>query len=169
MYLLYSLLFMSLPFRAAGSCTWLGITPDTGGHVTVPTGTSMSESAYAGCLLLRSIFIPKSVTIIRRYAFSGCKFLDEVIFEEDSQLHTIEYGVFYEAIMTSITIPKTVTRLGGALFGECAFLTTVTFEAGSQLESLGEGAFFLSGLTSIVIPKSLTTMEHSGGAYGMCQ
>ena len=80
---------------------------------------------------LKTVYIPKSVTCIAN-GFSNSP-VCRVIFEEGSQLKTIEGGAFQN----------------------CYNLTTIDFPEG--LESLGYNCFYQSGLSgTIVIPNSVT-------------
>ena len=129
--------------------------------------------------------IPKSVTSIGNYTFSGCDYLTNVTFEDNSKLETIQQGVFseltnlesitfgtnsslktigdsafYKTGITSIVIPRSVTSIGNNTFSDCDYLTNVTFEDNSSLETIGDYAFADTGITSIVIPNSVTSIEN---------
>ena len=71
------------------------ITPDASGHVNIANSvTSIGQSEYFGCIELKSITIPSSVTSIQSQAF------------RDSGL-------------TSLTIPNSVTEIGYFAFRGC--------------------------------------------------
>lgn len=77
--------------------------------------------------------IPKSVTSIGNYAFSGCNKL------------------------TSIIIPKSVTSIGDYAFSRCDGLKQITIP--NSVTSIGNGAFANSnGLKYITIPKSVSSI-----------
>lgn len=91
----------------------------------------LNTSFTSGWKSLKTVYIPKSVTCIAN-GFSNSP-VCRVIFEEGSQLKTIEDGAFQN----------------------CYNLTTIDFPEG--LESLGYNCFFQSGLSgTIVIPNSVT-------------
>ena len=91
----------------------------------------LNTSFTSGWKSLETVYIPKSVTYIAN-GFSNSP-VCRVIFEEGSQLKTIEGGAFQN----------------------CYNLTTIDFPEG--LESLGYNCFYQSGLSgTIVIPNSVT-------------
>ena len=65
--------------------------------------TSIGDSAFYYCDMLKSVTIPDSVTSIEGGAFSGCSGL------------------------TSVTIPSSVTSIGEYAFDGCSGLTGMTF------------------------------------------
>ena len=94
----------------------------------------LNTTFTSGWKSLKTVYIPKSVTCIAN-GFSNSP-VCQVIFEEGSQLKTIE----------------------GSAFQGCANLTTFDFPEG--LESLGRNCFFQSGLSgTIVIPNSVTKLD----------
>jgi len=80
--------------------------------------------------ILGAVIIPKSVTSIKDYAFTGCENL------------------------TGITIPEGVTSIGMDAFSGCAGLTGITIPTG--VTSIGPRMFSgCTGLTGITIPKDV--------------
>ena len=130
---------------------------------------------------LQEIAIPKNVKNIGYAAFYLCISLENVVFEENSDLTSIGAGSFgacsslktinlevtkLEELssifngcskLTSITIPESVTSIGNSAFYNCSSLTSVTIS--NYVTSIGERAFYsCSKLTSITIPKSVTSI-----------
>ena len=133
----------------------------------------IESSAFESCSVLTSIEIPNSITSIGSEAFSSCSSLTNVIFEENSQLTSIDFAAFKNcSSLASIEIPNSVTSIKGnrphyGAFCGCSSLTNVIFEENSQLTSIGGYAFQdCSSLTSIEIPNSVTSIE--GGAFENC-
>ena len=142
--------------------------------------TSLAPQAFQNCSYLKTITIPKSVTVFGEDSvgnggqFEYCSSLSSVIFEDGSQLTNIPSNAFSNCSnLQSITIPKSVTVFGedsdgnGDQFCFCSSLTSVTFEDGSQLTNISSFAFsYCSNLQSIVIPKSVTIFGEGSNGYG---
>lgn len=82
--------------------------------------------------------IPKSVTSIGKYAFSGCSGMTSVTIGEN--VTSIQDGAFeYCSALTSIEIPNSVTSIGCFVFQHCSGLESVTF--GNAIISIGKQTF----------------------------
>ena len=132
---------------------------------TIPKGvTTIGRFAFSGCSGLTSVTIPSGVTTIGESAFSGCSGLTSVTIP--SGVTTIEDRVFFRCIgLTSVTIPDGVTTIGYQAFSGCSGLTNVTIP--ESVTTIGEYAFFgCRGLTTVTIPESVTTIGE--GAFSGC-
>ena len=113
---------------------------------------------------LKSLTIPTTVTYICDYAFSNCSNLEKVIFEEGSQLKTIDRCAFFDCsslkeielpesleVMTGLTfwrcsslesihIPENVNCFDGSCFKECTSLESITLDEKNQNYTM-EGNF----------------------------
>ena len=71
---------------------------------------------------LKSLTIPATVTYICDYAFSNCSNLEKVIFEEGSQLKTIDRCAFLDcSSLKSILIPESVERMSStSIYIDCS-------------------------------------------------
>lgn len=149
-------------------------------HLVLPKTLVIIKEGFGSHQKLVSIVIPASVKTIEKGAFSECYSLTTVIFDEDSQLETIEGGYYYLSnnfygafssctALTSICIPASVKKIEAGAFQNCSSLATVSFEKGSLLESIGGGftnhyydyvgAFAdCKALVSIDIPASVKTI-----------
>jgi len=102
--------------------------------------TSIYDDMFGNCSLIESIVIPNTVTSIGNAAFYYCTSLANVIFEEGSQLTSMEYYAFYNCTsLTDITIPSSVTSIGKQAFYNCQSLTNITVP--SSVTSIGRDAF----------------------------
>ena len=98
-------------------------------------------SKTIGCLFLKSLVIPDSVTNIGDYAFWGCTSLK------------------------SLVIPDSVTSIGDYAFDGCCSLRCVVISDG--VTSIGNYAFWgCKSLKSLVIPDSVTHIGN--GAFNAC-
>lgn len=101
---------------------------------------------YFVCRNVKRLVIPSTV---KRIASSACQFaqIEELIFEEGSQLEEIERSAFFGCKLTSLNnIPKSVRIIGDFAFNSNRLLEKVTFEEESQLQYIGVGAFASCGL-----------------------
>ena len=109
--------------------------------ITIPNSvTSIGESAFDGCMGLKSVNIPNSVTSISKNTFSRCREL------------------------TSIDIPNSVTEIGDGAFNGCWGLTSIDIP--NSVPYLHATFYGCSGLTSIDIPNSVTEIGY--GAFEGC-
>lgn len=123
---------------------------------------------FHNCSSLTTITIPSYIKIIGLSCFSGCTSLESVIFEENSQLTTLQMRAFFNCTsLTNITLPDRTTSLGTACFQSCTSLTNITLPA--NLTTIGDACFrYDSALTNIDTSKckSLTTIENY--AFAQC-
>ena len=121
---------------------------------TLETIESFAFSSYAG---LTRITIPKAVKSIGDYAFQSCTNLQEVVFENNTQLEEIGEGVFSDcSSLQSFTYPIPVTTVKNKMFYRCTSLTNINYTDPNVLEKIGNNAFF--GCNSLNI--SLNTNQY---------
>jgi len=111
--------------------------------------TSIGSFAFSGCSNLQSVTIPNSVTSIGGAAFYGCSSLQSVTIP--NSVTTISDNAFnYCSNLQSITIPNSVTSIGDDAFYRCSSLQSVTIP--NSVTSIGEDAFEnCSDLQSVTI------------------
>lgn len=113
---------------------------------------------------IKKVTIPKSVTTMERNMSQGAAFesagIEELIFEEDSQLETIDNAVFSRNSISKVVIPKSVKTINPLAFYRNR-ISSLTFEEGSQLTTIGDEAFNNNSLTNDglgKLPSTLTTL-----------
>ncbi|MBF0779650.1 MULTISPECIES: leucine-rich repeat protein [unclassified Granulicatella] len=105
------------------------------------------------------ITLPSTVRIIHKRAFSGSK-ANTVMFEQGSQLDSIESNAFANSELKHITLPSSLKTIGKRAFDFSERLESLTFEDGATLTSIEDEAFSnLSKLKHITLP---STLEHIG-------
>lgn len=144
---------------------------------------------------LQSVTIPSSVINIGQCAFSKCKKIKTVYF--NNGLEKIGNNAFEScSALTSITIPKSVSKIGAIPFKICESLKTISVATGNEVYysknncliekstnkliqgckgstipdgviTIGQYAFWGSSLTSISFPNSVVNIET--GAFRGCQ
>lgn len=113
---------------------------------------------------IKKVTIPKSVTTIEKTQSQGAAFesagIKELIFEEGSQLETIDNAVFSQNSISKVVIPKSVKTINPIAFYRNR-ISSLTFEEGSQLTTIGNEAFNNNSLTNDglgKLPSTLTTL-----------
>ena len=124
---------------------------------------TISNAAFASSHI-KKVTIPKSVTTMERNMSQGAAFesagIEELIFEEGSQLETIDNAVFSQNSISKVVIPKSVKTINSRAF-YLNRISSLTFEEGSQLTTIGDEAFNNNSLTNDglgKLPSTLTTL-----------
>ena len=148
--------------------------------VQLPSTVKYLLGSFSANTDIQRVFIPKSVKEMKS-TFQNCTNLEEVVFEEGSQLTYISRAfenctsltgvkipssvtiidnyAFSRSGIKSIDIPEGVTAIKQDAFSGCSSLTSVTFEEGSQLTSISRFMFSnCSNLTSVTIPAGVTSI-----------
>lgn len=113
------------------------VIPDTYGDLPVKEIAAEAFLEYTYTvpeIPLKKITIGKNVEKIGEEAFSGCRFLESVVFADGSACKEI----------------------GDYAFSGCDSLKTITLPDG--LETIGENAFCATGIETVDIPDSVTTL-----------
>ena len=119
----------------------------------------IAQSAFEGCVHMRSITIPDSVRIIRSSAFKGCTSLTSVVIP--NSVTSIEDHVFSNCKnLISIAIPSSIERISAHLFEGCTGLSEIIIP--ETVKTIAGVAFKdCTGLTSIIIPDSVTEIGYN--------
>lgn len=98
------------------------------GNITIENGIEYIGSwAFEECKNAKSLFIPNTVIGIDGHAFDGAH-LENITFEENSQLEYIDYYAFANNDFSEIIIPESVTDIYDNAFINCENLIKVYFE-----------------------------------------
>lgn len=118
----------------------------------IPNGTTRIESYAFENAIIRSIFIPNSVSSIGKYAFAGCEKLQDI--ELPSSIIEIGAAAFSNcASLHSIKLPRDLKRIEVQTFEHCKSLTRIQIP--DSVEEIGNHAFALSSLKAICLPHDL--------------
>ena len=136
-------LALILPAGARGyDCSGDFIDPDNGALVIPSDWTTVRDSAFAGCGLLKSVsFSNSSVTLVDDHAFEGCTALESVSFN-NSRVTTVRSSAFYLcSALESVSFSNSrVTVVGDFAFYGCDALESVSF-SNSSVTTVGDYAF----------------------------
>ena len=136
-------LALLLPAGARGyDCSGDFIDLDNGALVIPSDWTTVRDSAFAGCGLLKSVsFSNSSVTLVDDHAFEGCTALESVSFN-NSRVTTVRSSAFYLcSALESVSFSNSrVTVVGDFAFYGCDALESVSF-SNSSVTTVGDYAF----------------------------
>ena len=126
----------------------------------LPNGTTaIEEFAFAG-LGVTTVKCPSSLIEIGDNAFSGCKHLTDITFDEGSQLRRIGDAAFEETSLKRITLPRTLEEICDDAFLNCENLISVNFGELTSLLRIGSEAFSgCSMLETAALPGGLSAID----------
>lgn len=162
-------------FEGAVGITSVKFTNSDDGRDTIKV---IEENVFLDCKNLQSVKLPDSVTEIKKYAFSGCSALNNIVFvqerEDDttaeSKLKIIGEGAFYGSsdkkapFTAQVVIPESVEEIGNKAFADMKGLDTVIINA--NIERLPSNIFNGSALRSVTMPETLKVI--SSKAFENC-
>lgn len=110
------------------------------------------------------VTVPDSVKTIRRYAFSQCSGLTDIVLP--SGLTEIGESAFWGCTgITGMTVPSGISEIKDGVFGYCTEMKSVSLP--SDLKKIGEDAFrYCYGLEKITIPEDIERIE--AGTFRCC-
>ncbi|MDR1642998.1 MAG: leucine-rich repeat protein [Clostridiales bacterium] len=109
---------------------------------------------------ISSITIPKTVTTVNSYAFSGTDYLIQATFE-DGIVKIPANALSNAKSLTSVTIPSSVKEIGNSAFDGCLSLENLILPP--NVEKLGNSLIRGTKVSSITLPRSVTETTMSGG------
>lgn len=86
--------------------------------------------------------IPPHIKRIATHAFNNCKHLFCVLFQEDSELQSIDTSAFLSTPISSISLPAKITEIGCNAFCECENLEIVEFSSKLSFELTQQSLMF---------------------------
>ncbi len=135
----------------------------SGGALDIPetirsfTVKEIAANAFQNKTTLTSVIIPKRVTTIGAWSFSGCTGLSTVTIGEG--VVSIWNSAFRNCTsLSSVIIPNSVTVMGESVFFGCSSLTKAVF--GTGVEELNLNTFRnCINLTRVILPESLIYIQ----------
>ena len=121
---------------------------------------TLDNISFSGCLNLKGIILPETLTRIESRAFYGCSNLESI--EIPDSVTEIGESAFNcksigsAAKLSEVRIGKGTQIIGDSAFYGCGALVSVTISEGSALSKIGREAFYdCSALESISLPESM--------------
>lgn len=118
----------------------------------------------------RNIFaakVPKYIKQIKSFSFEKCWHIQELKFEENSELKIIGENAFSSSNINRITIPKSVIEIGVCAFFKCKSLESFELQENSKLTSIPNCLFKnCLSLKDIILPEKSSL--HSIGSSSFC-
>lgn len=133
------LVLIAVPARAAqGSASWYIDEDSKTLYINGQGSTADAKvEGWAGNLTIEHVVIGKGITQVADKAFEGCIYLKSV--QLPSTLTQIGNRAFQSTALSEIVVPKGVTRIGELAFYQCRLLESVKFPDG--LKTIGSKAF----------------------------
>ena len=138
-----------------------------GAYTTPETVTVIGEKVFMQKTGLTEITIGKNVTEIGDYAFSGCKNLGKVTFEDGTAALTIGAEAFAScSLLEDVSLPTRLTTIGSGAFRSCSSLTEITVPEGVM--TIGAEAFqWCNKLISVSLPSTLESIGYTQDNDGL--
>lgn len=106
-----------------------------------------------------NIIIPSFIKKICPYAFSDCKNITSIEFEENSELQIIDKYAFTNSSIQKISLPRSLKKIRNRALGWCINLKTIEIPEDSELISIEQKAFCFSFIEKIFIPPKLEEFD----------
>lgn len=108
---------------------------------------------------IKKAVIPSFIKVINASAFSECKQLKTVEFEDKTELEIIGKDSFHFTSIEKISIPSSVIKIDKKSFFFCKKLKTVEIPKESRLCSIGSLALGITSIDKFFIPKEVTLID----------
>ena len=120
---------------------------------------AIGDGCFAGNRGLKSVSLPKTVTVIGKEAFMDCTGLST--FTIPSSVKEIGTSCFENSGVTSVHIDNSDDlKVLSAYAFKNSDLMSITFNPNSQIEEIGDQAFFgCSNLSSVALPESISKID----------
>jgi hypothetical protein len=136
----------------------------TGSPLTeIPDYAFYDKTTKKGCVTLAEIIMPRGITEIGLYAFSGSSLTSVII---PDSVTCIWDEAFRGCNLTKIIIPDSVEQIGNKAFSGCTSLTSIALPNNDYITICNDAFRGCTSLTSITLPKSVGSID--SGAFVDC-
>ncbi|MCH5184860.1 MAG: leucine-rich repeat protein [Oscillospiraceae bacterium] len=124
-------------------------------NVVIEDGVKSIETlAFSGCKYLKTVKLPKTISIIPDSTFSGCSALTEIVIP--GNVKQVGNSAFSSCGITSAVLEEGVETIGTSSFASCKNLKTVSIP--TTLTAIPANAFASCGITELTIPGNVKTI-----------
>lgn len=130
-------------------------------HLTFEKGSKLKTikaAAFFNSDLAGTITFPASIETLEEAVVSSCKYLEKIMFEENSQLKVLPKSVFASVRCQEIILPKSIEKIQQEAFYD-AQARKVIFENNSALKEIQSLAFNKTNVDTILLPQQLESLE----------
>lgn len=110
---------------------------------------------------VEKVIIPSFVRCISSHTFSNCIKLDNIEFENGSNLEIIGKCCFNKSNVETLVIPPHVTKIEENCFSFSNKLKAIEFSDNSEIKSIGNFVFSYSNIDYLSIPSSIINLNNS--------
>lgn len=128
--------------------------------------TDLYDTIHAANRNIKHVSISSEIKYIESFAFSECRNLCSIEFDENSKLVVIGEGSFSFSRIESISIPSSTQIIEKYAFFECAHLKKVQIPNDSKLIKIEKKAFNDCFIQNLFIPSNLKELKE-GWNYGL--
>lgn len=134
-------------------------------NAVFPLVQKIGQSAFYNCELLQHFELPITLESLGRYAFAGCKDLDQVSNLSEKLLKEIPFGCFQGCEdLREFHFPSCVKKIEGYAFDGCSSLDKISIPA--EVEYVGECAFKDCKQATLAYIHGCNTQIHGGWVNG---
>lgn len=91
--------------------------------------------------------------VIGEFAFSACENLQQIIFDNGSNVEEIQFKAFYRSGLESFVAPSSLRKIAPMAFGECHALRD--FQLNEDIQELGWLCLWGTGITMLKLPSHI--------------
>ena len=114
---------------------------------------------------VRRIVVPSFIKYIQSHSFSGCKKIQMIDIQADSELRKIDEFAFYNSSIEEFIVPPHVKEIGESAFSYCDKLKKFKISGNSELIKIGIEAFRNTSIVSFIFPPQLTQIDERAFYY----
>ena len=127
---------------------------------------TIGATAFGGCESLTEVDLGEKLTSIGSWAFENCTGLTSIVFDADSFVTKIEWGLFNGCVhLKTVTLTDKITEIDSVAFENCLSLTSISLPAIARINA---GTFRgCAALERVSLSEGLQSIDE--GAFNWCE